>query len=255
MTRDFWMVELVGHRDDLNCFQRWFCEETDKVIKENDKFFLTGTHLLGCKSAEEVIRKAEARLELMTAAARLEAASEGVNVKIDSAVYVDAAGLYHYHVLVEAGTSSGVSVRCFDSSIPSLPQRAVAIADCDAHLDMALRLWGESSRSWPRLFRIVEEITSSFEPDPHKHMSEVLFSRDLIKSREDILRFRYSACEPNIAGRDSRHANARYKMPQELRNLQNTTMTHHEAVALVGSVLSRAMRRKWEARSETSTNP
>ncbi len=249
------MVEIVGPRDDLICFQRWFCEETDKVIKRNNKFFLTGTHLLGCKTADEVIRKAEARLELMTAAARLEAATEVVSVKIDSAVYVDAAGRYHYHQIVEARIRLGVSVRCLDCSNPSLPQRAVAIADCDAHLNMALRLWGEASRSWPRLFRILEEVTYSFEPDPQKHMSEVLFSEDLIKSREDILRFRYSACEPGVSGRDSRHANGRYKMSQELKNLQNPTMTHHEAVALVASVLGRAMRRKWEARSEDSTNP
>ena len=254
MTRNFWMVELVGNRDDLNCFQRWFSEETVKVIKENDKFFLTGTHFLGCKTADEVIRRAETRLELMTAAARLEAASEAVNVKIDSAVYVDSAGLYHYHVFVEAVTRSVASVRCFDSSSPSLPQRAVAIADCDAHLDMALRLWGEASRSWPRLFRIVEEVTYSFEPDPKKHMSEVLFSANLIESRDDILRFRYSACEPDVAGRESRHANGCHKMSSKLKNLQNPTMTHHEAVALVSSVLSRAMMRKWEARSEGSTN-
>lgn len=254
MIREFWMVELVGHRDDLNCFQRWFSEETVKVIKENEKFFLTGTHLLGCKTADEVIQRAETRLELMTAAARLESASEAINVKTGSAVYVDSAGLYHYHVFVEAVTRSMLSVRCFDSSSPSLPQRAVAIADCDTHLDMALRLWGEASRSWPRLFRIVEKVTYSFEPDPKKHMSEVLFSENLIESREDILRFRYSACEPDVAGRESRHAKGSYKMSQELENLQNPTMTHREAVALVGSVLSRAMRRKWEARSEGSTN-
>jgi hypothetical protein len=254
MTRDFWMVELVGHRDDLNCFQRWFSEEPAKVINEDDKFFLTGTHLLGSKTADEVIHRAETKLELMTAAARLESASEAVNVKIGSAVYVDSAGLYYYHVFVEAETRSVVSVRCFDSSSPSLPQRAVAIADCDSHLDMALRLWGEASRSWPRLFRIVEEITYSFEPDPKKHMSEVLLSENLIESRDDILRFRYSACDPGVAGRESRHANGSYMMPQELKNLPNPTMTHHEAVALVGSVLSRAMRRKWEARSEVSSN-
>jgi hypothetical protein len=121
---------------------------------------------------------------------------------------------------------------------------------------MALRLWGETSRSWPRLFRIAEEIALSFEPDPRKHMSEVFFSENLIESKEDVLRFRYSACEPDVAGRDSRHAisNYRMRMPQELRNLQDPTMSHHEAVALVSSVLSRAVRRKWEARSEGSTN-
>ena len=116
------MVELVGNGDDLNCFQRWFCEETVKVIKVNDIFFLTGTHLLGCKTADEVIRCAETRLELMTVAARLEAASEAVNVKIHSAVYVDSAGLHHFHVFIESVTRSVASVRCFDSSTPSLPQ-------------------------------------------------------------------------------------------------------------------------------------
>ena len=138
MTTDIWIVELVGHRDDLNCFQRWYSEGTVRVIKENDKYFLTGTYLLGCKTADEVIRRAETRLELMTAAARLEAASEAVNVKINSAVYVDSAGLYHYHVFLESVTRSVVSVRCFDSSSPSLPQRAVAIADCDANVSKEL---------------------------------------------------------------------------------------------------------------------
>jgi len=254
MTRDFWMVELIGKSDDLDCFQRWFSEETAKVIKKNEKFFLTGTHLLGCTTAVEVIRRAEARLELMSAAAILESAGEALDVKPGCAVYVDPAGLYHYHEFEDIVTRSVASIRCFDSCSPSLPQRAVTIADCDTHLDMALRLWGEDSRSWPRLFRIAEEIAYSFEPDRKKHMSEVFLAEQLVESKDDILRFRYSACEPDIAGRESRHAKGSHKMSQELKNLQNPAMTHREAVALIGSVLGRAIRRKWEARNESYAN-
>jgi|LakMenE01Jun11ns_1017448.scaffolds.fasta_scaffold9956789_8 hypothetical protein len=252
MTRDCWMAELDGHPEDLICLQRWFGEDSITAIREKEQFFLAESHFLGCNTADEVFHRAEARLELMAAAGRLESASKALDVKVKSTVYVDHAGVFHHHVFLKGGVSVGAAIRCLHSCSPSLPQRALTVAECDPHMDMALRLWGENSRSWPRLYRIMEEIVCSFESGRKRYMSEVLSSNGLIESTDDILRFRYSACEPDVAGRDSRHAKGRYEMSKELQRLGNPTMTHREAVMLVGSVLSQAIRRKWEGRTESS---
>jgi|LakMenEpi03Aug12_release.lakeMendotaPanAssembly.Ray.scaffolds.fasta_scaffold376300_1 hypothetical protein len=248
MTADFWMIELIGCRHDLLCFERWFSDGIFKVIIENEKFFLVGTFLVGCTTAAEAMDRAESKLELMTAAARLEYATDALVVKAGSVVYVDSVGNDHYHEFDELVISLHVSERYFDSCIPSLAQRAVTIADFDTHLDNALRLWGEASRSWPKLYRIAEEVTCSFEPNEKRYMSDVLLSEGLVDSRDEIHRFRHSACDPVVAGRDARHA--RSKMPREVMNLEHPTMSHQDAVALVGSLLSRAIRRKWEAISD-----
>jgi len=253
MTTDYWMAELAGNPYDLQCLHRWFSSESDTVVKENDKFFLTGSLFLQCMSADEAIHRADARLELMSAAGRLESASEALNVKVKSAVYVDQVGVKHYYEFLEAGIRVGALVRSFDYCSPSLPQRAVVVAECDIHIDMALRLWGENSRTWPRLYLILEEIANSFDPT-ERYPSVVLSSHGLVESKEDVFRFINSACNPEIAGRDSRHAKGNHKMPKELQNHCNPAMAHHEAVVLIGSVLKRAIRRKWELISEGSAN-
>lgn len=248
------MAELIGNQDDLDCLRQWFSDELDTVVKDKERYFLTGSIFARCKSADDAIHRAEARLELMSAAGMLESASEALNVKVKSAVYVDQIGVYHFHELLVARIRVRASVRSIDCCRPSLPQRAVVVAECDTHIDMALRLWGENSRTWPRLYRILEEVANSFGSGNKEYMSVVLFSQGLVESKEEILRFVYSACDPDIAGRDSRHAKGNHKTPRQLMNHRNPRMAHQEAVKLVGSVLSRAIRLKWKVIGEDSAN-
>jgi hypothetical protein len=247
------MIELMGSADDLCCYQRWFCDQTAKVIEENGKYYLTGSHLMGCTTADEVMKRAETKLELMAAAVGLESTSHVPMVRIGSVVYVDLSGVYHSTKFIVAGSRSGVLVKRFDSFIPSLPQRVIAIAECEPHLKTALLLWSKPQKTWARLYRICEEISKSFTTKK-EDVSNVLDREKLINSIVDYHRFRYSANDPSIAGPDARHAQGyNMKMPKALENLENPTMSHQEAVVLVGSILSHAFRRKWETRIEDST--
>jgi hypothetical protein len=256
MTGDFWMIELIGSAYDLCCYQRWFCDQTAKVIEENGKYYFTGSHLMGCTTADQAMQKAKDKLELMAAAGRLESGSDAPMIRVGSAVYVDPSGIHHSYSFLEAGSRSGASLRIFDSFCPSLPHQAVAIAGLDTHLATALTLWGEPSRTWSKLSRICEEISCSFYPNQNqkKDVSEVLFMNNLIDSTEEFIQFYYTANSPE-AGDDARHAK-RYnrRLPTELKHLENPFMTRSEALVFVGSVLSRAFRRKWESTSEDSTN-
>jgi hypothetical protein len=253
MTGDYWMIELMGSADDLCCYQRWFCDQTAKVIEENGKYYLTGSHLMGCTTADEVMKRAEIKLELMSAAVWLESASHAPMVRIGSVVYVDPSGIYHSIMFIEAGSRSGVLLKRFDSFRPSLPQRVIAIAECEPHLETALKLWGKPQRTWPTLYRICEEISKSFT-NKKENVSTVLDREKLIDSIVDYHRFRHSANDPSIAGPDARHAEGyNLQRPKILEDEENPTMTHQEAVLLVGSILSHAFRRKWEARSEDYT--
>ena len=250
------MIELIGSTYDLCCYQRWFCDQTAKVIEENGKYYFTGSHLMGCTTADQAMQKAEDKLELMAAAGRLESGSDAPMIRIGSAVYVDPSGIHHSYSFLEAGSRSGASVRIFDSFCPSLPQRAVAIAEWDTHLATALRLWGEPSRTWSKLSRICEEISCSFSPNQKgkKYPSKVFLLNSLIDSKVECIQFFYTANSPE-AGPDARHAEGHNRgLPPELKHLENPFMSRSEAVVFVGSVLSRAFRRKWEATSEDSTN-
>ncbi len=83
-------------------------------------------------------------------------------------------------------------------------------AERDKHLNFAVKLWADSSRTWPRLYRIVEEIYVSF--------------RDK---------------DAEFAGPDSRHAMHNNKPPQEAHNL--SFLPHAEAVSFVRECLKRAL--------------
>jgi hypothetical protein len=248
MASDYWMAELTGDENHLDWLKRWYADEAVKVIREDSHWFLAGTFLFGCNTADEVTQKAEAKLELMKAAALLESTSEPLKVKVSGAAYIDQSGNRCLECKMEAISRVVASIQCFGNEHPSLPHRALMVAESDEHLDMALRLWGEPSRSWPRLYRIVEDISLSLKARTSRkyHISKVLHDEGLIASVDDCRRFLYSACEATVAGRDSRHA-----LGNNQSHAEYEPMKHAEAVKFVGALLGKTLRLKWDRLEES----
>lgn len=96
-----------------------------------------------------------------------------------------------------------------------------AISQSSSSLHTALLLWADPARTWPRLYRLLEELEQHISMDADKAC---------LCSLEDRQRFRRSANTAAVAGRDARHADGRYQAPKDPMSLQN-------AVSFVRSVI------------------
>ena len=234
MTNEKWMAELNGSLNDLECLQRWYTSESVRVFPQEGTWLLGGTFLQGYSSADEVTKVAEAKLELLSAAALIESSSEPLKVEVIGAAHQNASGKLTIHYTIISTSRSCVSVRCLGSETP--------------------RLWGDSSKTWPRLYRIVEDICESFKSnkEDNKDDIQILDYFGLGDQVDNYRRFRYSACEAGVAGKDSRHAEGRNNPPKKVAMLANPIMHHREAVSLVGLILFKAIQKKWKEMEESA---
>lgn len=244
MQQSQWLIPIEGRSDHLKLLSEIFSEEPEKIQSFHNGYFLTGGFLDGLTEPAVVIERARDRLELMLGAARIESG--------DDCLCADLCGIVdrrHGNGSIErtslclATISIGSAVRLsFDR--PGASRAYVQAAEGCPHLDLAVRLWADSSRTWPRLYRIVEEIYVSFRGEGNWYASEVLFRHGLVDSKELYSRFRSSACEAIVAGKDSRHAMDNNKTPKTLGEPADFALTHTEAVSFVRGCLKRALEHK-----------
>jgi len=259
-----WMGGLRGTPDNLREFHTLFSEGNAgdvKVIKDGESFFLAGDCFSACTSPGNAISIACSKLELMAGVFRLIVGD--ADISIYKAVHIDINGVKSNHISVAGGVRVGCGIRVFSSSRLLSPHVYVKTADGAIGLDMALRLWSEPSRTWPRLYRIAEEIQKAFSKDGKKtDMSKVFRDNNLCNCSEgsdcrceDQTRiFKHCANEPSIAGADARHGAGSsmpmQELPDSLRRCGGH-MTHNEAVRFVETALVRALQRKSEDSSST----
>ncbi len=82
------------------------------------------------------------------------------------------------------------------------------------HLKMAVSLWGDPLRIWPRLYRVLEEIERYLGKEVHKAG---------LCSANQRKRFHRSANAAEIAGKDARHAQGKFRPPKNPMNLAEAT--------------------------------
>jgi hypothetical protein len=239
------MAQVTGEKGDLGLLSKIFTEGPAAFRLIRDEFWLGGSFLDGLACSMDVIEKARDRLELMLGAARIESGNDGLSASLSGICRSqDEHGIVTTVTLLPpAGISIGSSVTLWFHE-PGASRAYVQAAEGDKHLDLAVRLWSDSSRTWPRLYRIVEEIYVSFRSEGDKYASEVLFGSGLVDSKERYLRFANSTNEAQCAGKDSRHAMDNNKTPKEARRLDNPYLTHAEAVSFVRECLKRALERR-----------
>ena len=238
MRESQWLIPIQGSNDQLELLSKIFTEEPAKIQTLHDGYFLTGGFLDGLTEATVVIN----RLELMLGAARIESGDDSLSAGLSGMVYRrdENGSIGKTSLLGAASVAIGSPVRLsFDG--PGASRSYIKAAESCLHLDSAVRLWADADRTWPRLFRIVEEINVSFRNRINEYPSDVLFGYGLIDSKEDYWRFINSANEAQHAGKDSRHAMDNNKTPKQARKLDNPYLTHAEAVSFVRECLKRAL--------------
>jgi hypothetical protein len=114
-----------------------------------------------------------------------------------------------------------------DDPLPKQGQQLLAGSRSNDHLRAALSLWGDPLRTWPRLYRILEEVERYLGQPVHKA---------LLCTKQERERFKRSANTAEIAGKDARHTMGNGAPP-------NNPMDLGEAVTLIGRVLREALER------------
>ena len=237
-----WSMRLVGKTGHLKVLASIFTEDPARIVFSNEEYYLGGSFLSGCVEAREVVRDGEAKLRLMIGGARIMTGHDELQADVYGAVCCrEENGSRKFTLVAEACSLKIGSSAILWNHDPGLSPSYLTAAEWNEHLKLAIDLWADDDRTWPRLYRIVEEIYVSFRSGDSDYASEVLFGRGLIDSRQHYWRFANSANEARVAGKYSRHAMDNNKMPKEAKKLDNPSLSHADAVLFVRECLKRAM--------------
>lgn len=212
-----WLVELNGESFDLEEFPRHFPDGDVYAIEEDGKVFLVGPAFEELLEARAVLQLAETKLKELLAIISL----IGPYLKkpsIDKVLRVDDEGKRHIHFFVSSGKyrMKGSSVEIIASnnrsqqSIETQAQVILSQLRGNPHLEQAVILWGDSERTWPRLYRILEEL--------EMHLGSDVYKAGLC-SRNERTRFTNTANSAAAAGADARHATGKFEPPKNPMSL------------------------------------
>jgi hypothetical protein len=223
------MVQLVGERFDVEEFPRLFRTGDVHAIEEADgSVFLVGDTLEKFTDPRDVHAAADAALSKMFGVASLlvrnlrrPALSDGLqreraDGRRDITVLVSGV-----EALIKGGFIGFTIGNSPARSEPTEGERMLTVATQYPALDAALELWGNGTLTWPRLYRILEEVERGYLGAP---VDRTGFCSDAQRGR-----FTRTA-NTSAGGVDSRHAGGRYEPPAD-------PMTVDQAQAFIRSVL------------------
>jgi hypothetical protein len=199
-----WLVQLSGDHMDLVEFPRWFPDGEVFAIEENGDFFLVGSGFEILSDAKAVRAEAVRILERLTGVISLlwpplrnpevsHVIRESDDGRRDITVFAVGCS-----VRVKAGAAVAFSV-----GAPQQPpqrtqaQELLGRATGSTHLEQALSLWADPTRSWPRLYRVLEKI--------EWHLGKPVDAAGLCSDNQRD-RFTQTANSAEAAGSDARHA-------------------------------------------------
>lgn len=224
-----WSVELIGKSSDLVDFTLWFPDEPAKVVANGDRFFLEGELFEKILDHGDVRIIAEERLKLMRAAIKLGCGGLSSYPAVGTIYRLDNLGLRHaFSPGVNLTVKIGIEVRSFNDSNqrPTALQKRVESSTKNESLHAAMILWADDNRSWPRLYRILEEIEHAL--GGRKVHEAGLTSKALREC------FTQTANHHETAGADSRHGPKGWKPPKK-------PMSIRDAQAFIATLLDQAL--------------
>lgn len=216
-----WLVQLSGDRVDLEEFPRWFPDGDVSVIEENGAFFLVGPAFDVIPNAEAVLHEAVRTLDRFTAAISL--ITPGLRKPAASSVIREAdEGTRDVTVFVSAGVSARAKVGAVlvSGDAPQRPpqrtqaQELLTQATGSPHLEQALSLWSDPTRSWPRLYCVLEEM--------EQHLGKHVDAAGLCSPNQRE-RFTRTANTAEVSGSDARHATGKFVAPGNPMSLLEAT--------------------------------
>jgi hypothetical protein len=203
---------------DLEELPRYFPDGDVYAIEENGKFYLLGSALESLADAEAIRAEAARRLDLFAAAISLLWTS--MRKPRLGNVIREEDGKRRIFIEVEDTVSSRSKVSATISGSPVQPvqktqaQEILARADKSPHLKEALQVWADPLRSWPRLYRVLEEL--------ERHLGQSVDKAGFCSNNEKE-RFTRSANSAHVSGIDARHAGGKFQPPANPMTLREAT--------------------------------
>ena len=225
-----WLAELQGESFYLEDLPDLFPHGDAYVMVEVGRYFLVGSRLEGLSDGREVNDLAN---QITDEFAAIAAVFYGhfLRPKV-GAIYRERddgtrSGV-HYSVVADCVVRTKMRAKLTDTPGPTTAQILHKAAQSSEHLKTALLLWGDPLKTWPRLYRIVEEVQQHFSTSANKAG---------LCTKDELKRFEHSANCAETAGTDSRHALRKYKAP-------TNPMSLADATAFVSGVVRKALERQ-----------
>jgi hypothetical protein len=227
-----WLVQMSGERADLEEFPRWFPDGDVYAIEENEAFFLVGPAFEDLPDAEAVLGEAVRTLDRFTAVISLIWPS--LRKPIASHVFRESEGRRDVFVFLSARLSMRAKMHAevepvgVPSQKPQTTQAQELLrrATGSPHLELTLSLWADQMRSWPRLYRIMEEI--------EQHLGKHVDAAGLCTAAQRE-RFTRTANTAEASGLGARHATGKFVAP-------NNPMSLPEATEFLSQILLSVLR-------------
>ncbi|MET0790586.1 MAG: hypothetical protein ABW061_03630 [Polyangiaceae bacterium] len=217
--------------DDLEEFPFWFPTGEVFAFAEAESVFLTGPAFERFRDAVEVRDAAQQVLDDFCAIGSLLWPALHAP-RIGTILREDADGKRLGNTIIQLeGAELRVKARArLGTGEREGPTAAQALLDAaragGTHLQMALMLWADPVRTWPRLYRLLEEL----EKYLGKHVDKFEFC-----SEPERRRFTQSANCAEVAGKDARHRVGKFKPPANPISLS-------DAVAFVRKLIEDTLR-------------
>lgn len=219
MTR--WLVQLEGEYSDLEEFPRWFPDGDVYAIEENRSVYLVGSAFEEFSEAGQVHEAALQAVDELSGVIKL-LWSSFQRPRVGSVFREDANGKRKGFVFC-AGSITVRSKLCATATVsgagqnrktPTQAQTLLYGSRMNGHLQSAMFVWADPLQTWPRLYRMLEEIELYLGQPAHKAG---------LCSYHQQERFTRSANTAEISGKDARHALDKYDPPKDPMNLSDAT--------------------------------
>ena len=227
-----WLIAVHGEPFDLEELPRWFPDGEVFAFSEGSSFFLTGSRFDFLINPVDVLDVAtDALSERCAIVSLLWPGMKQLSVGAVFREQDDGQRIPNTMVRAEVGALRIKAGRpsAFQAGTgggQTDAQRLLVASRSNRHLEIALLLWASADKSWPRLYRLAEELEAYIGMPVDK----VGFCSD-----PERVRFTHSA-NSSAAGIDSRHREGRYAPPR-------TPMAHDEAVAFVRQLIIETLKR------------
>ncbi|MDY7117443.1 hypothetical protein RAN53_13905 [Halomonas sp. SSL-5] len=208
-----WLIKLCGDNFDLEEFPRWFPDGDIFSFEENGSVYLSGPAF---ESHEEFSKIQDMALQVIYEfSAVISLLCPGHRRPADFEVIKETDDGKHERYIP---ASTIATIRSKVKAVPvvggqgleelSITQGQVLLSGAidNYHLRTALALWGDPIKTWPRLYRILEDI--------ERYLGQHVNKSGLCSAKQRE-RFARSANCAEVSGKDARHAAGKFNSPNE----------------------------------------
>jgi hypothetical protein len=216
-----WIIELRGHKFDLQNLGDWFSSSLIRVTREHNSYYLWSSKFTHLIEAEEVRQCALTLLQRMNALAKIHS-GEFKNVELGNVLRRGNDGKPpHQYIFLETIKSQA---RVFGGA-PPISVDWLELAEQDPNIAEALKNFSFREHNWVNLYKIYEIIEADFGG-----MNQ-LFEQTWVNESK-IRAFKYTANHPaaEAGGSEARHARSSQMPPKKPMRLP-------EAIALIKDLL------------------